>query len=121
MNPVGATFILAGSIIAFLAGIGLLRFSTPYARFHSAGKASPVAFVLIAVGAATEVGWEGALLLLVAVGAMVLTLPIGVHLLFRATHRTTEGDHLGVDDLKGAEMAAERAERERNRRRHASK
>lgn len=115
MNPIGATFIIAGSMVAFLAGLGLLRFSTPYARFHSAGKASPVAFILVASGAATEVGWEGALLLLVAVGAMVLTLPIGVHLLFRATHRTTAGDHLAVDDLKGAEAVAVKAQREHNR------
>lgn len=115
MNPFGAFFLIAGSTVAFLAGLGLLRFSTPYARFHSAGKASPVAFVLVAAGAATEVGWGGALLLLVAVGAMVLTLPIGVHLLFRATHRTTEGEHLAVDDLTGAEAAAVRAEREHNR------
>ncbi len=106
MNPVGGVFMVLGSLLALLAGIGLLRFSTPYARFHSAGKASPVAFLLIAVGATTNLGWSGAWLLLVASAAMVLTLPVGVHLLFRATHRTTPSDHMTHDDLIGAEAFA---------------
>ncbi len=106
MNPVGAVLMILGSLFALLAGLGLLRFSTPYARFHSAGKASPVSFMLIALGAATNIGWDGAALLLVASVAMVLTLPVGVHLLFRATHRTTAGDHLADDDLIGAEAFA---------------
>ncbi len=109
MNPIGAAFLLAGSLLALVAGVGLLRFRTPYARFHAAGKASPVAFLLVAAGSATETGWGGAALLLVTATAMVLTLPVGVHLLFRATHRTAGGAHLVVDDLVGAEAYAAEA------------
>ena len=29
----------------------MLRFRSPYARFHAAGKASPIAFVVLAIGA----------------------------------------------------------------------
>ena len=65
--------ILAGSLVAVLAGIGLLRFSTPFARFHAAGKASPVAFIVSAIGASFILGWAGAALLLTASFAMVLT------------------------------------------------
>ncbi len=103
MNPVSTILILLGSLTAVLAGIGLLKFSTSYARFHAAGKASPVAFLLVAVGASIELGWVGAAQLLVASAAMILTLPVGVHLLFRAVHRTTPGDHLVVDELRAAE------------------
>lgn len=106
MNPIGAVLMVLGSLLALLAGLGLLRFSTPYARFHAAGKASPVSFMLIALGAATEIGWGGAALLIVASAAMVLTLPVGVHLLFRATHRTSPAGHLANDDLIGAEAFA---------------
>lgn len=108
MNPLTATLLILGAGVAVLAGVGLLRFESPYARFHAAGKASPVAFVIVAIGAALELGWSGAAQLAVAVGAMILTLPVGVHLLFRAVHRTTTGSHLHVDDLAAAEQRSQR-------------
>ncbi|MEZ5225175.1 MAG: monovalent cation/H(+) antiporter subunit G [Acidimicrobiales bacterium] len=112
MNPVGASLMIAGALLALSAGLGMLRFRTPYARFHAAGKASPVAFILVALGAMTELTWDGIILLGVAVAAMILTLPVGVHLLFRATHRTTSGTHLVTDALVGAEaFAADRRRR----------
>ncbi len=98
MNIVSSVLMLGGSLVAVLAGIGILRFSTPYARFHAAGKASPVAFVITAIGAAL-VADEGAGILIFAAIAMVLTLPVGVHLLFRAAYRTTNNQHLIVDEL----------------------
>ena len=42
MTVVRDIFLLGGAALATMAGLGLLRFSTPYARFHAAGKASPV-------------------------------------------------------------------------------
>lgn len=106
MNAVAQAFILAGSALVVLAGIGLLRFTTPYARFHAAGKASPVAFLLVAIGASISLGPASAALLGVAAFALILTLPVGVHLLFRAVHRTTPGVGLSVDDLAPAERRA---------------
>lgn len=103
MNAVSSAFILLGSLVALLAGVGLLRFSTPYARFHAAGKASPIAFLLVAVGAGIEVGAAGAAELAIVAAALVLTLPASTHLLFRATHRTTVSDHLRTDALADAE------------------
>ncbi len=108
MSPIATGFLLAGSFVSVLAGIGLLKFSTSYARFHAAGKASPVAFILVAIGAGIELGWGSSALLLVALAAMVLTLPVGVHLLFRAVHRTTPGNHLVVDELQVAERLTDR-------------
>ena len=106
MTVIASLFMLLGSLVAVLAAIGLLRFSTPYARFHAAGKASPIAFLIAAIGAAIELGWGGAAQLAVASAAMVLTLPVGVHLLFRAVHRTSPSDHLVVDELKEANQKA---------------
>lgn len=102
MSALTSVLLLSGALVALLAGIGLIRFRTPYARFHSAGKASPVAFLLVAGGAALETGWSGAARLAVASAALVLTLPVGVHLLFRAVHRTTPGT-LETDELAAAE------------------
>ncbi len=99
MNPVTSAFILLGALVALLAGIGLLTFNTPYARFHAAGKASPIAFLFVAIGAGIEVGLRGAAELAIVVVALLLTLPASTHLLFRATHRTTDSVHLTVDEL----------------------
>lgn len=107
MTLVASLVMLMGALVALLAGVGVLRFTTPYARFHAAGKASPVAFFVAALGAGLELGGEGVPQLLIAATAMALTLPVGVHLLFRAVHRTTPGDHLVVDELAPAEARAE--------------
>jgi multicomponent Na+:H+ antiporter subunit G len=111
MNPVSGVLLILGALVALLASIGLLTFKTPYARFHAAGKASPIAFLFVALGAALEVGWAGAGELAIVAVALLLTLPASTHLLFRATHRTTPSAHLHRDDLKMAE--AELAVRER--------
>lgn len=111
MNPVAAVLVLAGSGLAVLAGVGLLRFTTPYARFHAAGKASPVAFLVVAAGAAVEMGGSAAVRLAVAAASLVLTLPVAVHLLFRAVHRTDPHTRPRVDELAPAERAGERGGR----------
>jgi multicomponent Na+:H+ antiporter subunit G len=107
MNPLSAAVVLLGAFVALLAGVGLLTFKTPYARFHAAGKASPVAFLLVAIGAALEVGWLGAIELTIVAVALLLTL-----LLFRATHRTTHPtgtSTLRIDDLTEAEHELRRS------------
>ena len=88
MSPVAAVFLLGGVAVIVLAGVGLLKLKTPYARIHAAGKASPVAFLIAGVGASIDLGWSGAARLAVAGVALVITLPLAVHLLFRAVHRT---------------------------------
>jgi len=98
---------IVGAFIAILAAVGLLRFSTPYARFHAAGKASPVGFLVASLGAGLELGVAGAAQLVLAGVAMILTLPVGVHLLFRAVHRT-DGPVLRVDELAPAEVQSQR-------------
>ena len=106
MSVVATVLALIGGAVALLAGIGVLRFDTTYARLHAAGKASPVAFLVVAVGAALELGTAGAAALLTASAAMVLTLPVGVHLLFRAVHKTGANSHLLVDELSDAEATS---------------
>jgi multicomponent Na+:H+ antiporter subunit G len=103
MNPVTSVLLVLGALVALLAGIGLLTFTTPYARFHAAGKASPIAFLLVAIGAGIEVGLRGAAELAIVAVALLLTLPASTHLLFRATHRTTDSEHLSVDALAAPE------------------
>ncbi len=90
---------LLGGIVALLAGLGILRLPTTYARFHAAGKASPVSFLIAAVGAGFQLGLASSGYLVLSAIAMTLTLPVGVHFLFRAVSATSSSDHLVVDDL----------------------
>ncbi len=100
MTAVASALMIMGGVLAVLAGIGVLRFSTTSARLHAAGKASPIAFLVAAIGAGIELGPAGSAALLIASAAMILTLPVGVHLLFRAVHRTSDNSHLVVDQLQ---------------------
>ncbi|MFT5201148.1 MAG: multicomponent Na+:H+ antiporter subunit G [Candidatus Aldehydirespiratoraceae bacterium] len=104
MTTLANILMLFGGLIAILAGVGVLKFSSSYARFHAASKASPVAFLVASIGAAIQLGAAGSAYLAIASAAMILTLPVGVHLLFRAVHRTSTNDHLMVDDLAVAEF-----------------
>ncbi len=110
MSIVAEILMIAGSAVAVLAGVGLLKFSTAYARFHSAGKASPIAFIIAAAGVSLELGTSAGALLLVGVLAMSLTLPLGVHLLFQAEHRTGDNSHLIIDELTRDQQAAPAAD-----------
>ena len=100
MSPLAAVAAVLGALVVLVAAVGLMRFGSPYARIHAAGKASPVAFVIVAVGAAADVGWSGALRLVVAAAALVLTLPVAVHLLFRAVHASSPEYDPPVDELQ---------------------
>lgn len=102
MNPFSQVVVLIGVAIIVLASIGLIRLRTPYARIHAAGKASPVAFLVIAIGVLPEIGWSGRAEIFLACVALVLTLPIGVHLLFRAVHVARPDHDPRLDELREA-------------------
>ncbi len=105
MSFLASVLMATGGLIAVLAGVGILRFGTSLGRFHAAGKASPVAFLVAGAGAALALGWPQAAFLAVAQVAMVLTLPVGVHLLFRAVYHSNRPLHLVVDELRPAVQA----------------
>jgi multicomponent Na+:H+ antiporter subunit G len=93
MRPAAELIIFAGSALIFVASIGLHRFPDVFARLHAAGKATSLGFALVAIGAipaGLPIQVWGELLLTVVV--MVLTTPVGVHMLTRAAHRS--GDQL---------------------------
>ena len=100
VHPIAWAFLFAGVAVVVLAAVGLLKLKTPYARIHAAGKASPVAFLIAAFGASIELGWSGAARLVVASVALVITLPLAVHLLFRALHQNELAEDPPVDELR---------------------
>lgn len=102
LSAIASAMVLFGAALAVLAGVGLLTLRTAYARIHAAGKSSPVAFVLVAIGAGLVLGAGASAQLAVAVLALMITMPVGIHLLFRAVHRTGT-EPLAHDALRGVE------------------
>ncbi len=88
MNVVGGVFILLGSVLTMIGGIGAVRFPDVYSRMHAAAKAPTLGLVLVAIGAAFTIRTSLAICALVLVVVLqLLSAPLGTHAISRATHR----------------------------------
>ncbi|GIG29634.1 monovalent cation/H(+) antiporter subunit G [Cellulomonas marina] len=106
-----AVLLLAGALLALVAGVGAVRFPDLLSRMHAATKPQTLGMVLVLLGLALRlrtglVVWA---LVLVAVFQM-LTAPVAAHLLGRAGYRTGKVRHdtLVVDELTADLDEAER-------------
>lgn len=99
--------ILAGALLSFIAGIGLIRFPDLLSRMHAASKPQVLGLLLMLVGIGmriipqeeTGVFSVGTLLL---VGLFqVVTVPVAGHIVARVGYRTgrIRWDLLGTDEL----------------------
>ena len=85
----GAALALVGSILTLLAAVGVVRFRDVMARMHALTKASTLGMVLVLVaGAVTLRNPNDVTSLLLAASLQVLTLPVAVNLMSRATWRS---------------------------------
>jgi multicomponent Na+:H+ antiporter subunit G len=79
--------LVAGSLFALVAAVGLLRFPDLYTRMHAASKAGPLAAGLMLLALALEARDLGVGSRAVAgVVFFLLTAPISAHLLARAAY-----------------------------------
>ncbi|MGB0964579.1 MAG: monovalent cation/H(+) antiporter subunit G [Litorivicinus sp.] len=92
--------LLAGGAFCLIAALGVVRMPDVYIRMHASTKAGTLGVGLIGVATALLVAESGFVLkALVVVAFMILTAPIGAHLLGRAAfkagtpmHSTTSED-----------------------------
>ncbi len=91
MSVLAGALLLAGSLIAVLAGVGLVRFPDVLTRLQAATKLQIPGLGLILLGAmfATSSAADVALLLLVAV-FQTITVPVLGQVVGRAASRTGE-------------------------------
>ena len=100
MNIVGDVFVLLGSALTMIGGIGAVRFPDVYSRMHAAAKAPTLGLVLVAIGAAFTIRTSLAICVLVLVVVLqLISAPLGTHAISRATHRHRHVDLDGIDDL----------------------
>jgi len=116
MNVVGGVFMIVGALLTMIGGIGVVRFGDLMSRVHAAAKAPTLGLLLIAVGAAIEIGSQEAIVTLVLVVVLqLLTSPIATHVLARASYGQVEIALDGDDDLADYYAALDDAEREAER------
>jgi multicomponent Na+:H+ antiporter subunit G len=106
MNLISGLFVVAGAALAMIGGIGSVRFPDLLSRMHAAAKAPTLGLVLVAVGAAIEIGTMLAITTLILVVILqLLSSPVGAHALSRASRPHVAVSLDGVDDLARDETA----------------
>lgn len=102
VDTVAGVLVVAGSLLALLAGIGLHRFDDVFTRMHAATKPATLGLVFVLVGAALRASEEGAVMKLLLVAALqFVTAPSGAHMVGRAAYRAGVPLHIssGVEEL----------------------
>ena len=108
-DTIAGVLLVFGSALILLAGIGVVRFRSIYARMHSAAKAPTLGILAIAIGVSLSVRSVAALVTaLLVVVLQLVTGPVGTHLLGRSVYRQLEhdfdaGDELAADEARGVD------------------
>jgi multicomponent Na+:H+ antiporter subunit G len=101
-----AVLVLAGAVMCFAAGVGLIRFPDVLSRLHAATKPQIFGLMVICADVALNNFSLGTLTLVVAIVAFqALTAPMAAHLVARAAYDT---HHLRTDILVVDELARTR-------------
>lgn len=99
----GCVLLLLGALFSLIAAIGVLRLPDLYTRMHAASKAGAVGGGLVLLAVAF-VSFDVGVSLRAIIGLMflLLTTPVGAHLLARASYRASDQSPLNMvfDDLK---------------------
>lgn len=110
MDTFAEVLLVIGSALAMIGGIGAVRFDDLLSRMHAAAKAPTLALILVAIGAAIEIGtvlaWTTLSLVVIL---QLLSSPVGAHALSRASRRQMTIDLDGVDELTADEHTAPEA------------
>jgi multicomponent Na+:H+ antiporter subunit G len=87
-DVIGEAIMVLGAGFIALAAVGVHRFGGDVlARMHAATKAPTLGFLLVGVGAALRLGGSSSTVkVLLAIGLVFLTAPVGAHLVGRATY-----------------------------------
>ena len=113
MNPgevLASVLVLAGSALALLAGIGLVRLPDVFARMHAATKTATLGLMLICIGAAvSDSDLADIAKLTLVVALQFLTAPVGAHMVGRASYHAGNLLHSAtvLDELATAERPPE--------------
>lgn len=85
---IAGILIVIGGLFTLAAGLGILRLPDVYIRMHASTKVGTLGSGLILAGTAVHMGEAGVILKVVlAVIFLIMTAPIGAHMIGRAAMR----------------------------------
>lgn len=102
IDVLAGALMLAGAVLALIAGIGLQRFDDVFARMHAATKPATLGLLLVLTGAALRMSdVDSVAKLALVVVLQFATAPVGSHLVGRAAYRSGSelSPHTRVDEL----------------------
>jgi multicomponent Na+:H+ antiporter subunit G len=123
LDVVAGACLIAGALLAFTAGIGLLRFRDVLARTHAATKPQVLGLLLILAGAGIRLRSSVDLWMIVlAAGFQLMTAPVSAHFVGGLAYRSRHvcRDALVHDDLAAAADVRSRPLRTRSGRRRGT-
>ncbi|GGC00422.1 monovalent cation/H(+) antiporter subunit G [Cellulomonas carbonis] len=102
LDAASSVVLLAGALLTFAAGVGVVRFPDLLARTHVGAKPQVLGLMLVLLGLELRLRTLSALWVMVLVVLFqLLTSPVTAHMVSRAGFRTGKVDHdrLVVDEL----------------------
>lgn len=102
IDILAGTCLILGSLLALVAGVGLVRFPDVLTRMHAATKPQTLGILLVLLGLALRVEDRSALTVIaLAAVFQLITAPVSAHMLGRAALRAGHIDRarLTRDDL----------------------
>ena len=112
MQVVAEVLMVAGALWFLLAALGVLRLGDALARVHAATKATTLGMVLVLAGAILHSPAADGTKLGLAIVLVVLTNPVGGHLLGRAVEANPGTADVRIDTRAPVEPASGEDERE---------
>jgi multicomponent Na+:H+ antiporter subunit G len=97
VDLVADLLLLSGAAWFLLAAIGVIRLGDALARVHAATKATTLGMILVVLGAVLHLDGPDAIKLSLAIGLIVLTNPVGGHLLGRAVEANPGTAEVRID------------------------
>ncbi|WP_324649279.1 monovalent cation/H(+) antiporter subunit G [Georgenia sp. H159] len=89
LDIVAGTLLIGGALLAFIAGLGIVRFPDLLSRMHAATKPQVLGLMLLMAGLAVELrNLTVGITLVLVVAFQLVTGPISAHMLSRAGYRT---------------------------------
>lgn len=114
-DVVASVCLIGGALLAFAAGVGVLRFPDLLSRMHAGTKPQVLGLILVLIGLSLRLRSGSAVWALVLVALFqMLTAPVAAHLVGRAGYRTgkVRRDLLVVDELTDAQSRADAREQD---------
>ncbi|MEM6356684.1 MAG: monovalent cation/H(+) antiporter subunit G [Pseudomonadota bacterium] len=98
LEILAALALIAGGLLCFAAGLGIVRFQDVYLRMHAATKAGTLGLIFIALALCIAApGLEIVVKSILVSVFMIITAPVGSHLIGRAAFRTGAPIWQGTD------------------------